>query len=322
MSSKQVLLKLAEAAGLGAAAQRATAGRLRILCYHGLWVTPGHQFGDCLFIPPEQFEARMARVARSGVPVLRLGEAVERLGEDRLPDGALVITIDDAWVSTFTHMLPVLERYGLPATLYATTWYAGRELPVVNVAIDYLLDASGRRDLDRDSAVADIEALPVEERLGALRRFGAELGVPKAWLETRQFNIMSGEELAEARRRGLDVQLHTHRHIDVATEVDALPREVDENRAFLEAAGVAGPFDHFCYPSGASHEQAARLLAAQGIRSATLVDQGINPPGANPFALRRFLDARHVGEAEFDAYLSGLLHYLEPVQRLRTRLTG
>ncbi len=322
MSSKQALLKLASATGLAAAARRATAGRLRILCYHGLWVTPGHQFGDCLFIRPEQFEARMARIARSGLPVLPLGEAVERLGADSVPDGALVITIDDAWVSTYTHMLPVLERYGLPATLYATTWYSGRDLPVVNVAVDYLLDASGRRDIDRDSAIEAIERLPVEERLEAVRRFGAELGVPEAWLETRQFNIMSGEELAEARRRGLDVQLHTHRHIDVATEVEKLPDELQENRAFLEAAGVAGPFDHFCYPSGASHARAARLLAAGGIRSATLVDQGINPPGADPFALRRFLDARHVGEAEFDAYLSGLLHYLAPIQRLRGRLTG
>ncbi|HEY5722276.1 MAG TPA: polysaccharide deacetylase family protein [Allosphingosinicella sp.] len=322
MSSKQALLKLAEAAGLSAAARRATAGRLRILCYHGLWVTPGHQFGDCLFIRPEQFEARMARIARSGLPVLPLGEAVERLGEDSLPDGALVVTIDDAWVSTFTHMLPVLEKYALPATLYATTWYAGRDLPVVNVAIDYLLDASGRRDLDRDSAVERIERLPVGERLEALRAFGRELGVSEAWLETRQFNIMSGEELAEAQRRGLDVQLHTHRHIDVATELDALPREIEENRAFLEAAGVAGPFDHFCYPSGASHERAAGLLAASGVRSATLVDQGINLPRADPYALRRFLDARHVGEAEFDAYLSGLLHYLAPAQKLRGLVSG
>lgn len=322
MSSKQALLKLAEAAGLSAAARRATAGRLRILCYHGLWVTPGHQFGDCLFISPEQFEARMARVARSGLPVLPLGEAVERLGEDRLPDGALVVTIDDAWVSTFTHMLPVLEKYRFPATLYATTWYAGRELPVVNVAVDYLLDASGRRDLDRNSAVERIERLPVGERLDALRAFGRELGVSEAWLDTRQFHIMSGEELAEARRRGLDVQLHTHRHIDVATEVDALPREIEENRAFLEAAGVAGPFDHFCYPSGARHERAAELLSARGVRSATLVEQGINPPGADPYALRRFLDARHVGEAEFDAYLSGLLHYIAPAQKLRALLPG
>ena len=56
-------------------------------------MTPGHQFGDCLFIPPEQFEARMTRLARSGLPILPLGEAVERLGAGTLPDAAVAITI-------------------------------------------------------------------------------------------------------------------------------------------------------------------------------------------------------------------------------------
>src|SRR4051812_34141720 len=208
MTLKQTVLKLAASAGLGAAARRATRRQLRILCYHGLWVTPGFEFGDCTFIAPEQFEARMERLRRSGLPVLPLGEAVERLGDGTLPDAAVAITIDDGWVSTFTHMLPVLEAHGLPATLYATTWYAGRDLPVVNVAVDYLRQAAGRHELDLAAKTAEIEALPVEQRLEALRRFSAELGVDEAWLERRQFHIMSGVEFAQAQRRGLDVQLH------------------------------------------------------------------------------------------------------------------
>ena len=322
MSSKQAILKLASATGLAAAARRASGRQLRILCYHGLWVTPGHQFGDRLFMTPEQFEARMRRLARSGLPVLPLGEAVERLAADSLPDAAVAITFDDGWVSTFTHALPVLEAYRLPATLYATTWYAGRDLPVVNVAVDYLRDAAGRPDIDREAAIAAIEALPAGERLAALRRFGAGLGVGEAWLETRQFNIMSAAELAEAHRRGLDVQLHTHRHIDLETGIDSLPGEIEENRAFLGAAIRNGAFDHFCYPSGVTHPRAAALLAADGVRSATLVDEGLNAPGADPYKLRRFLDGRSISDAEFDAYLSGLLHYLEPLRILLPRRAG
>ena len=193
----------------------------------------GVQFGECTFIAPEQFEARMARLKRSGVPVLPLGEAVERLGDGTLPDAAVVITIDDGWVSTFTHMLPVLEAYGFPATLYATTWYAGRDLPVINVAVDYLRQAAGRPDMDPHDKTVEIEALPLEQRLAALRRFGAELGVDEAWLERRQFNIMSAAEFAAAQSRGLDVQLHTHRHIEIDRQVDELPRELAENCAFL-----------------------------------------------------------------------------------------
>ena len=316
MTLKQSVLTLAASAGLGAVARRATRRKLRILCYHGLWVTPGYKFGDCTFIEPEQFEARMERLKRSGLPVLPLGEAVERLGDGTLPDAAVAITIDDGWVATFTHMLPVLEAHGLPATLYATTWYAGRDLPVVNLVVDYLRQAAKRHDIDPSVKTCEIEALPVEQRLDALRGFGAELGVDEAWLERRQFHIMSAAQLAEAQSRGLDVQLHTHRHIDIDRQVDALPAELADNRAFLSAALGERAFVHFCHPSGTSHPRARALLAASGIRSATLVTEGLNGPDADPLALRRFLDGRRVSDAEFDAYLSGLLHWTKPVRRL------
>jgi peptidoglycan/xylan/chitin deacetylase (PgdA/CDA1 family) len=322
MFLKQAALTAARSLGLSAAARMATGTQLRILCYHGIWVTPGFEYGDCSFISPDQFERRMKRLKRSGLPVLPLGEAVDRLADGSLPEAAVVITIDDGWVSTLTHALPVLEAEGMPATLYATTWYAGRALPVVNVAVDYLACAAGRPDLDRCARAAAIEALPVADRLAALRRFGAELGVGEAWLESRQFNIMSADELAEAHRRGLDVQLHTHRHIDVAAEVGRLPREIEENRAFLRAAIGDVPLDHFCFPSGATHDKAGALLAAAGVRSATLVTEGLNAPGADPYALRRFLDGRSISEIEFDAYLSGKLHCIAPLRALVPGRTG
>lgn len=320
MSFKQAMLTLARSAGLFAAARNATAGQLRILCYHGLWVTPGYQFGNLSFMPPEQFEDHMMLLKRSGQPVLPLSEAVDRLADGTLPPAAVVITIDDAWVSTFTHMLPVLEALELPATLYATTWYSGRALPVVNMAVAYLRAASSRLDIDAGAKAAEIDALPLERRLEALRALGAELGVNEAWLELRQFNIMSADELAEAHRRGLDVQLHTHRHIELENEVDALPQEIAENRAFLRAALGEHALAHFCYPSGSFHPTAPAVLAANGVQSATLVDQGLNAPGSDPYALRRFLDGRSVSEAEFDAYLSGLLHYADPLWALSKSL--
>lgn len=318
MVLKQIVLTLARAAGLGALARRATSSRLRILCYHGLWVTPGHQFGDCTFISPEQFERRMARLKRSGLPVLPLGEAVDRLVEGSLPEAAVAITIDDGWVSTYTHMLPVLERYELPATLYATTWYSGRELPVVNLVVDYLVAASGRSTMDSSATRSEIEALPCGDRLEALRRFGRELGVAEDWLELRQFHIMSPAELADARQRGLDIQLHTHRHINVTEQVERLAREVLENREFLAGAIGEMPLTHFCYPSGTFHPRAPALLAALGVRSSTLVEPGLNAPGTDPYRLRRLLDGRRVSDAEFDAYLSGLLHFTQAARTLLT----
>jgi peptidoglycan/xylan/chitin deacetylase (PgdA/CDA1 family) len=320
MLPKRALLRAAGLAGLAALARRATGSQLRILCYHGLWLAPGAPFGSCLFMTPDKFAARMARLARSGLPVLPLGDAVERLAANRLPRAAVVITIDDGWASTHSHMLPVLERHGLPATLYATTWYSGRELPVLNVAIDYLIAASGRAGEDRGRVLRRIEALPEAQRLDALRAYGRSLGVGEAWLDTRQFHLMRPDEIADAHARGLDIQLHTHRHIDVAGRIGQLVPEVEANRAALAAATGGAPAEHFCYPSGTYHPSAPALLAASGVRSATLVREGLNPPGASPYALRRFVDAQHVAASSFDAYLDGTLHYLSHARAAAERV--
>ncbi|AQR75411.1 polysaccharide deacetylase family protein [Sphingomonas sp. LM7] len=314
MPPKQALLKLASLTGLSALARETTAPQLRILCYHGLWLTPGAPFGNCLFMTPGQFEARMDRLHRSGQPVLPLGEAIERLAAGNLPRASVAITIDDGWASTHSHMLPILERYRMPATLYATTWYSGRDLPVINVAVDYLLAASCRTDIPRAATIRSIEALPVEDRLDALRSLGRALGVDEAWLDHRQFHLLRPDELADVQRRGLDVQLHTHRHIDVAATLGRLAEEVEENRAFIARATGAPPATHFCYPSGTWHPAAPAVLAASGVRSATVVTEGLNAPASDPYALRRFVDGPSVSQDGFDAYLDGTLHYLSALR--------
>ena len=314
---KSQVLAAAERLGMFALAKRSSAKRLRILCYHGLWTTPGFQYGDKLFMTPDLFERRMTRLKRSGYPVLGLDEAVDALAEDRLPDQAVVITIDDGWASTYTHMLPVLEGLGLPATVYVTSWYAGRDLPVVNKAVDYLNARMGRNSLKARSTAAAIDALPLEQRAPALRDLSASLRAPMTWWETRQFHLMTQAEVGDMARRGVDVQLHTHRH-DASPAT--LERELIENREQL-AAWTGLPqshFRHFCYPSGEFHPDAEPVLERLGIRSATLTEQGTNPPGTNPLRLKRFLDGRSVSDAEFDAYLSGALDTLDAaVARVR-----
>jgi peptidoglycan/xylan/chitin deacetylase (PgdA/CDA1 family) len=314
MSPKRGVLKLASVSGLASLARAATASQLRILCYHGLWLAPGHPYGNCLFMAPAQFEARMRRVHYSRRPVLPLDEAVARLAANDLPPGATVITIDDGWASTRSHMLPILERYGLPATLYATTWYAERGLPVINVVVDYLLASAGRGDA-RAPVIRRIEALPESERLAALRELGRELGIGEAWLDSRQFHLLRPDELADVHHRGLDVQLHTHRHIDVSAAPGLLVGEVEENRAALVRATGGLPATHFCYPSGTWHAAAPALLASCGVKSGTLVTEGLNAPGASLYALRRFIDGPSVHPVEFDAYLDGTLHYLSAARR-------
>ncbi len=140
------------------------------------------------------------------------------------------------------------------------------------------------------------------------------------WWESRQFHLMSAAEIGAADRRGLDIQLHTHRHRSSNVASDHLEREIADNRAAL-ARACGRPehsFRHFCYPSGLAHSSAIAVLEAAGVGSATLAESGINPPGTNPYRLRRFLDGRLVSEAAFEAYLSGAQALFRTVKSLAT----
>ena len=221
-----------------ALSRRVSRKSLRILAYHGLWTTPGYQYGNHLFMRPEQFERRMSWLRNSRYPVLPLAEAVQRLEDGSLPDHAVVITIDDGWSSTYSHMLPILEGLALPATVYVTTWYADHQIPVVNVVVDYILRRAGRSPSERFAIIAEIVKLPsLAQREQALRACAARFGVTTdEWWESRQFHLMSAAEIGAADRRGLDIQLHTHRHRSSDVASDHLEREIADNRAALARA--------------------------------------------------------------------------------------
>lgn len=260
----------------------------------------------------------MIWLRNSRYPVLPLAEAVQRLDDGSLPDQAVVITIDDGWSSTYSHMLPILQKLGLPATVYITTWYSEHQLPVVNVAVDYVLKRAGLAPDQLSGIIAEIERLPsIAQREVALLECAGRFGVPiDRWWEGRQFHVMSAAEIGDADRRGLDIQLHTHRHRSSDTNSDDLAREIAENRSAL-ARACGRPeqsFSHFCYPSGVAHSSAVAIFKEVGVKSATLCDDGINSRGADPYRLRRFLDGRSVSDAAFEAYLSGALEIYSTVR--------
>ena len=337
---KSALLAAAKAGGAYTLARLATRRWLRILCYHGLWVSEGAPHGECLFMHPEQFESRMTWLARSAYPVLDLDEAITLLHAGTLPDNAVVITIDDGWRTTYTGMLPVLERLGLPATLYVSTYYAERQDVVVNVAINHVID---RALVDRleladllpqfaepvtlgDKAArarfaaalnAVIDTAPhLEDRVALMKVIARRAGMMIDW-DSDQFRYMSPAELRDAEARGLRIELHTHRHRSVDRELTDLAREIVDNRAALASMGLAGPQDHFCYPSGDYTPGAEMPLGAAGIRSATNTSRYLNPPALNPFRLGRFVDGPRVDQTVFEAYLAGVLELIDHRNRRR-----
>lgn len=337
---KQTVLKLAKTVGLFALCRRLTRKQLRILCYHGVWLGDQPHFGDCLYMAPQTFKNRIDLLRSTGYPVLGLDEAVAGLQRGSLPDAAVVITIDDAWYGTFRHMVPVLRDAGLPATLYVTTYYALARRPVLNVLINFMVARASLlpalSDLFPESGThapaspagpmeyasllaARVDALPtLDERWAEVERIAPLLGADLATIvRERWFDLMTEDELRAADAAGIDLQLHTHSHRMHDFDCVRVREELERNRAELaRTLGRDGnTLDHFCYPSGVYDASVYPVLRAVGVKSATTTEFGLNPPDANPFALKRILDCQSMSDLDIEARLSGFWSVLSGVRR-------
>jgi peptidoglycan/xylan/chitin deacetylase (PgdA/CDA1 family) len=333
------LLHIARACGLFAASRALTGGRLRILGYHGIAIDDEWAFQPMLFMRGSTFRARLEQLDRSGQPVLPLTEALNRLRQGTLPPCAVVITIDDGWFGTYRDMAPALQGYGFPATLYLSTYYVEKQTQVFNVATAYALWKAAARTLDiaevdpslkgrfeltdperRSVAAQHLCALAdsldtANERQALLQRLYTTLGVDfDPVRRLRQFAFMSTAEAAELPTRGIDLQLHTHRHRFPCNHREALTDEVEANRSALGRI-APGPFQHLCYPSGVYDRSVFEQLASLRIESATTTAQGTNTGATHPLELRRFLDSEEISPIRFEAELSGFLDLLR-------RMTG
>jgi peptidoglycan/xylan/chitin deacetylase (PgdA/CDA1 family) len=281
-----------------------------------------------MFIRPETFCRRMVALAASGCNVIPLDEAVDALaGRRPLPKGAVVITIDDGWASTFETMLPELARHGFPATLYCHTGHHIDGRPVIHVLARYARELSASGPLSPLAETAYQTALDLRaseaERLAAFSEFCAEAGIDSGvHSSSRNFAYMTETELRELHQAGVDVQLHTHTHSLGDFSGERINREIELNRtALCERLGVSpGHFRHFCYPSGEHNAAAVEHLRQLGLASATTCETGLARIGSDPLQLPRIMDGDHLHEVEFEAELSGFAELLRTARRFSAGL--
>ena len=300
---KLLCLYLLKATGCFYIARFLTRSALRILCYHGAALADEHVWNPGTFMSAATFQRRMRLLKKLGFEVLPLAEAARRFRAGTLPPAAVVITIDDGWLGTFQHMVPVLAEHGLPASLYVTTYYVSTRTRVFNVALSYLHWKAGQ-GFDIAQVLNNGEALPPAEREALLDRLGLEV-VGSAWSAAPLFRLVTDDQIAEMVRSGVDIQLHTHRH-RLPTDEPGLRDELLTNARFLGPL-VREPLKHLCYPSGEWEPKHLPLIRALDIETATTTDSGLNWPRAEPLLLSRFLDSETKTDIEFEAELCGVI---------------
>ena len=340
MSVRFLALYAFRAVGGFALAQLLTRKQLRILCYHGFAVGDEYKVARGMFMRGETFERRMAILKRRRIPVISLNAAVPKLVAGQVKGAETVITFDDGWATNLSVGLPILEKYGYPASVYITTEHLAAGTEVFNVVLSYLIRSSGRTSLrleglhpqidgtyeiqnDPDGAIVSLivaaeHSFPLADRQRLLRPIAQALGLDlDSVLSDKRFRLLSSDEIRELSHRGMDVQLHSHTH-RLPEDRDGTTLEIQENQEAIRSL-TGETARHFCYPSGKYSAQHPQWLASLGIISATTCDTGLNDVRTSPLLLKRFLDSESFSDIAFEAEICGIR---DVARRIRGVLRG
>ena len=336
-SLKRVALRASKASGIFATVSRTPwrAHRLLILGYHGVSLADEHEWDPALYMTPEQLGRRLELLARRRCTVLPLAEALMRLFQGELPKRAVSITFDDGAHDFFSVGYPLLRPWGFPATVFLTTYYCQKQLPVFDTAGSYILWKGRGKTLDGAGLVAgggrfrlesNVERDAVWERIqhfarqsGAnaedkdrlLEDLSERLGVDYGDLRKRRLlHIMTPEEVRSLDAQGVDFQLHTHRH-RTPRDQESFRREILENRQSIAAVvGQACQPRLFCYPSGDYDLRFLPWLRELGVEAATTCDPGLASRSCDPLLLPRVVDHSSLTPVEWEGWLSGVSRWL------------
>ncbi len=125
--------------------------RPAILMYHAI-DHPRAATEATLCCTPERFATQIAVLRDAGASFISLDQAVSVARDDvaRAPDRAVVITIDDGFACAHAHALPILARFGVPATVFVVAGLIGQPaawLAAAGLPMRTIMSATQLRDL-------------------------------------------------------------------------------------------------------------------------------------------------------------------------------
>lgn len=322
-----------------AANSRWRSRHLLILCYHGIAMGDEHDCHPEMFLPPETFDRRLQILKDVGANVLPLKEALRLLKEGKLPPLSVSITFDDGWSDFYRCAYPMLQKHGMPATVYLTTYYCLFNRPIFRFAIEYMMWKRREYAIENQSMAwlpavldlrmregrADVRDKIVEyskqQKLSGKQKddlaceFASLIGFDYAsFLRERLLHLMNPEEVQAVAKGGIDIQLHTHRH-RTPVEKELFLQEIELNRNYIREITGEDRIVDFCYPSGANQPSFLPWLREGGVESATTCIQDYSSSTADPLLMPRLLDQYGHSEREFESWVTGFSALL-PKRRL------
>lgn len=281
---------------------RQTRARLRggvpVLGYHRVGDGPD-PFG--LTVSPSHFEAHLEVLARRARP-MRLADAVDAALDGRAPSRVVALTFDDGYADMLETVVPLLEKAGVPATVFVTTGWPGRQFwwdELVTIAGGDATPATLR------SRATGLQALPPSERERVMQDLRAQAG-GRAGSGRAPRSLTTGELRQVAMSRYVEIGAHTVSH-PVLPRLGPVEqrREVQQSRADLETM-TGAPVRSFSYPHGTHSPETRAIVAEAGFSRACCSEEDVVTRRSQPLALPR-LWVDDCDGATFERWLEGWL---------------
>ena len=320
---KKVILYSAKCSGILAFSRYLTRNKLRIICYHGFSFDDQASFRPKLYIKPNTFKSRIDSLLKNKYRFLDASGFYAYLKGQKSYYLPVLLTIDDGWKSTHEMALPVLREHRIPHFIYLYTDCYQKEIPVVNVLLQYAIWKTPLLQVTWSSQVFDLgqesdkEALLTillddaqsldrttlhEKLIEIFKALKVDYSLDREW---KYFSLLNQSEIKDHLLHNGSIQLHTHHHINPLQD-DMLTDELSENRRIIEMI-TGEPADHLCYPSGVYSRDQFPLLERQKIKSSVTCKPGLNDTNTHPYELNRFLDGDDISQIEFEAEMSGFM---------------
>lgn len=231
---------------------------LLVLCYHAVsetWPSPAA-------ISPARLDTQLRFLLRRGYRPVTLSAALR----GPTPPRALIVTFDDAYASIIRLGLPILERLGVPGTVFVPT------------------DAASE----------------------AGRMAWSELAQWVGGEHEPELRCMSWDELRRLSAAGWEIGSHTCSHPNLTElDADALAGELRSSRAACEEQ-MQRPCEVLAYPFGSYDRTVMNAAAAAGYAGAVTLDERVTASlrGRGPLEVPREAIYRGTGWLAFLAKTS------------------
>ncbi len=342
MTLKRTALAALHHGGVFGALRHLRSGSTLILTYHG--ALPGdddrYDFLTDNFVSAAAFERQMRWLARRYrlVSLRQMADALD--GGPPLPPRAATVTFDDGFANNFRVAFPILQRLGVPCTIFLSTGLIGvvgaqlwTERVKRAVALTtapslacsglspkvYALDGRTSRERTARELLAALKRAQPDERDRHVAEIERLCGRPPIGAgETMRYDFLDWDEVRTMSAAGIEFGSHTVSHPILTTLTDAqLEWELAESKRRIEAELGVECYS-FAYPNGKPADygdREAAMLRRLGYRCAVTLNGGLNAPATDRFLLDRVNIAREFDNALFNATLTGATGELRRVKQ-------